>query len=87
MSHIIPWKDCESDAERLNIYNGLLLSALWDAAFDRGLVTFDDDGAPEFSPKLSEAVRSELWWVEPIALSGEHITRLVWHRENVFLRA
>jgi HNH endonuclease len=38
-SHIVPWADCESDAERLNVHNGLLLSALWDAAFDRALVT------------------------------------------------
>jgi endonuclease YncB( thermonuclease family) len=29
------------DAERLNAHNGLLLSALWDAAFDCGLVIFD----------------------------------------------
>lgn len=28
-SHIIPWVDCESDTERLNVHNGLLLSALW----------------------------------------------------------
>ena len=27
-SHITPWVDCETDAERLNIHNGLLLSAL-----------------------------------------------------------
>lgn len=45
-SHIIPWADCESDAERLNVHNGLILSALWDAAFDRALVTFDDEGNP-----------------------------------------
>jgi hypothetical protein len=31
-SHIIPWADCQSDAERLDVHNGLLLSALWDAA-------------------------------------------------------
>jgi predicted restriction endonuclease len=43
-SHIIPWNRCESDAERVNPENGLLLSALWDAAFDRGLVSFADDG-------------------------------------------
>ena len=34
-SHTIPWSECESDAERLDVHNGLLLSALWDAAFDR----------------------------------------------------
>jgi predicted restriction endonuclease len=43
-SHIIPWAECESDAQRLDVHNGLLLSALWDAAFDAGLVGFDDDG-------------------------------------------
>jgi hypothetical protein len=40
-SHIIPWADCESDAERLDVHNGLLLSALWDAAFDAGLVALE----------------------------------------------
>ena len=59
-SHIIPWKECSDDAERLNVHNGLLLSALWDAAFDKGLVTFDDGGKPVFSSILSEAARSEL---------------------------
>lgn len=49
-SHIVPWAECETDAERLDVHNGLLLSALWDAAFDRALVTFDDQGRPEFSP-------------------------------------
>ena len=56
-SHIIAWKDCTNDADRLDVHNGLLLSALWDAAFDTGLVTFADDGRPEFSPKLTEAAR------------------------------
>jgi predicted restriction endonuclease len=44
----------------LDVYNGLLLSVLWDAAFDRGLVTFDDDGRPVFSANLSEIERAEL---------------------------
>ena len=83
-SHIIAWKDCASDAERLNVHNGLLLSALWDAAFDRGLVTFDDDGLPQFSPKLSEAARAELRWHAPIPLTDKHRARLVWHRTEAF---
>lgn len=83
-SHIIAWKDCASDAERLNVHNGLLLSALWDAGFDRGLVTFADDGRPEFSPKLSETAQSELRWHGPIPLTDKHRVRLVWHRTEVF---
>lgn len=81
-SHIIPWSECESDAERLNVHNGLLLSALWDAAFDRALVTFDDDGTPAFSPGLSAQARSELRWSSPIALTDEHRRRLACHRER-----
>lgn len=81
-SHIIPWADCESDAERLNVHNGLLLSALWDAAFDRALVTFDDEGRPEFAPSLKEHARAELRWHSPISLTEEHRRRLVRHRSR-----
>ncbi len=83
-SHIIPWAACESDAERLDVHNGLLLSALWDAAFDRGLVTFDQDGRPEFSSSLSEEARAELRWRNPIPLTDKHEQRLSWHRTRQF---
>lgn len=83
-SHIIAWKDCASDADRLDVHNGLLLSALWDAAFDRGLVTFDDDGLPQFSPKLSETARAEMRWHAPIPLTDKHRARLSWHRAEAF---
>src|SRR5439155_24772250 len=42
-SHIVPWAEC-SDEQRLDIHNGLLLSAHWHAAFDQGIVSFADDG-------------------------------------------
>jgi hypothetical protein len=58
-SHIIPWSDC-NDEQRLDVHNGILLSALWDAAFDQGLVSFADDGTPLIGPKLSEAARRTL---------------------------
>jgi hypothetical protein len=81
-SHIIPWAECESDAERLDVHNGLLLSALWDAAFDRALVNFDDNGKPEFSPELSDRARAELRWNTPISLTDEHRRRLAQHRKR-----
>lgn len=83
-SHIIPWKDCTSDGERLDVHNGLLLSALWDAAFDRGLVTFGDDGLPVFSPVLSTSALGELRWNNPILLKDKHRERLKHHRSKVF---
>jgi hypothetical protein len=81
-SHIVPWAECESDAERLDVHNGLLLSALWDAAFDRAVVTFDDEGRPELSPSLSGQARAELRWSSPICLTDEHRPRLARHRER-----
>jgi hypothetical protein len=83
-SHIVPWKDCENNEERLNVHNGLLLSALWDAAFDKGLVTFENDGSPRFAPCLSESARAALLWSKPISLTASHRSRLDWHRQNVF---
>lgn len=85
-SHIVPWKDCTTDAERLDVHNGLLLSALWDAAFDRGLVTFSEAGQPEFSPLLSDAARNELHWQAPLLLTDGHRERLVHHRNVIFLK-
>jgi hypothetical protein len=79
-SHIIPWSECESDAQRLDVHNGILLSALWDAAFDRSLVTFDELGNPNFSPKLSPAAREALRWSQPIQLTDSHRPYLVQQR-------
>ena len=54
-SHIIPWSECDSDAERLNVHNGLLLAAHLDAAFDAYLISFNGDGRILLSSKLSES--------------------------------
>jgi hypothetical protein len=85
-SHIKPWARCETDAERLDVHNGLLLSALWDAAFDAGLVTFEDDGTPRFSARLGDAARAALAWTEPLPLTPIHRANLAWHREKEFER-
>lgn len=42
-SHINPWAE-SSDTERLDVYNGILLAAHLDAAFDKHLVTFSENG-------------------------------------------
>ena len=81
-SHIIPWSECDTDAQRLDVHNGLLLSALWDAAFDRALVTFDDDGKPEFSSKLSDTARQTLQWSSTLQLNDAHRKYLMNHRKR-----
>lgn len=50
-SHIKPWKP-STHAERLDPYNGLLLSPNLDLAFDRGLISFGSDGQVILSPQL-----------------------------------
>lgn len=85
-SHIIPWARCESDAERLDVHNGLLLSSLWDAAFDDGLITFDDEGRAIASPALSATAIAalQLETAAPLPLTPEHRVRLTWHRTNLW---
>jgi len=86
-SHIKPWKDCNDD-QRLDKNNGLLLSALWDAAFDRGLVTFGDDGKPRFARSISRTAREKLGHTQqqriPLNSVKERRSYLAWHREHVF---
>ena len=43
-SHIIPWADKSHKKDRLNPCNGICLSALYDKAFDQGLITISPDG-------------------------------------------
>lgn len=86
-SHIKPWKDCESDDERLDVHNGILLSALWDAAFDKGLVTFSSAGELIVGAKLSRAATDTLMnslKSQSIALTQGHQIQLEWHRKFLF---
>jgi hypothetical protein len=51
-SHILPWRDHE--AERLNIRNGIALNRLHDAAFDQGLISFDENLCLLLSKRLTK---------------------------------
>lgn len=86
-SHIKPWARCETDAERLDVYNGLLLAAHLDAAFDVGLISFNDDGEILFSPQFDEKDRHALGIDEQIKLRRVgigHLPMLAWHRKFLF---
>ena len=86
-SHIKPWAACESDEERLDLFNGLLLAANLDAVFDQGFVTFDDEGRVVFSSALLEDAARALA-ISPAmrlrAIENRHRAYLVWHRRDVF---
>ncbi len=80
--HIVPWAECASDAERLDVHNGLLLAAHWDAAFDAGLVSFGCGGEPLFSSMLGSAARVALGVPPPLRLTEAHREKLIWHRSR-----
>ena len=54
------------------------LAALWDAAFDAGLVSFDDDGRPLFSTALTPTATEALivQTSRPLPLTGAHRSNL-----------
>lgn len=51
-SHIIPWSDCNGK-DRTNVNNGLLLCSGHDRVFDRGYISFDEEGRIMISDELS----------------------------------
>jgi len=51
-SHAKPWSAC-NDVERLDPSNGLMLSAMYDAAFDARLISFSDDGSVVLAPDFT----------------------------------
>jgi hypothetical protein len=50
-SHIVPWREA-TETERLDVNNGILLSPLYDALFDKHLISFDNLGKVILSSKL-----------------------------------
>lgn len=53
-SHIKPWRACLTAQERLDGMNGLMLTPDADHLFDRGYVSFGDDGNVLVSPRVPE---------------------------------
>ncbi|MCB8747289.1 HNH endonuclease [Rhodoferax sp. U2-2l] len=84
-SHAKPWAECGSDAERLDVYNGFLLSANLDVLFDSFLVSFSDSGellvskaiTPSDQLKIGFAAGMCLRWV-----SAQHGPYLNFHRQR-----
>jgi len=58
-SHIKPWAS-SNHRERLDPFNGLLLSINYDAAFDVLLLTFNDDGAVALAPDFDRETAAAL---------------------------
>ena len=85
-SHIKPWKD-SGDHEKLDGCNGLLLSPHVDRLFDKGFISFHDNGDVMISEKL-DLKTLERWGLNEIVNVGVFSTSqaeyLAHHREFVF---
>lgn len=95
-SHIIPWADKSHKQDRLNPSNGICLSALYDKAFDQGLITFSPDN---YSVVLSSALLEnetkeyfdkhfEIIIGKKLTMPTEYLPNrdfLAYHRDKVFV--
>lgn len=89
-SHIKPWRSCQTSHERLDGNNGLFLTPHVDLLFDRGFISFEDNGALLVSPRMREVDLARLGLsaatrFEPKHFRPEQCLYLQYHRENVFV--
>lgn len=93
-SHIIPWADSTAE-QRLAPENGICLSALYDKAFDRGLITISpDDYTITLSSALLEYETKDYFDTHFGSIAGNKIIMpiehapnrdyLAYHKENIF---
>jgi putative restriction endonuclease len=92
-SHIIPW--ATSPDRRADPRNGIALNAIYDLAFDKGLLTIDENLHVVLSPQLYLAGACDFHRATFLAVEGHSIRlpsrftpdpeALRYHRENIFL--
>lgn len=90
-SHCKPWRD-SSNSERLDGHNGLLLTPSIDHLFDRGFISFENNGDLLVSPvahlqSLQRMGIETSGKVNVGAFSEGQRTYLEYHRESVFLES
>jgi putative restriction endonuclease len=84
-SHIKPWAS-SNNRERIDTYNGLLLAANYDAAFDAGIISFDDSGALLCKPLVdpTELLRAGIDTTGRLRIMREEmLPYLDFHRRNL----
>ncbi len=91
-SHIVPWK--ASVERRADPRNGIALNALYDRAFDRGLITFDESLRVVLSRRLKHGDAPGLYREAMLKLDGRKLRlphrfapdpdAIAYHREHIF---
>ena len=92
-SHILPWS--KAAEHRLNPTNGLCLACTHDAAFDKGLITFDENYCLVVSSRIESYLLEETLEANFFSYQGRQLSLpekfypnpdfMKFHRENIFI--
>jgi putative restriction endonuclease len=89
-SHIKPWKDSDN-RERLSGNNGLMLTPTPDHLFDKGFISFGDDGRLLYATRVNRAALAKMKIPEEGFSAGrfsaDQVDFLKYHRDYVFKKA
>ena len=86
-SHIKPWR-LSDNTQRLDVFNGLLLLPNYDRLFDKGYISFDNNGKIIFSRYLVASDRLLLGMKDSthlLRIEDAHKPYLKFHRENCLM--
>ena len=89
-SHIKPWHRCSTNDERLDPFNGLMLTPTYDRLFDRGFISFSPESRLIISGDLPREDMQKIRMdpdIETTPFRGEQLRYLKYHRERVFKAA
>jgi len=89
-SHIKPWRSSEN-AEKVDPENGFMLTPTIDHLFDKGFISFENNGELILSDNADRSSMRKLGVIERLekiyvpAMSTDKKHYLQWHRENILL--
>ncbi len=87
-SHIKPWAAAD-DKEKIDPYNGYMLSPLYDKLFDRGFITFTENRHVILSDFISPYTWKQIklendTFIKALPMDDKRIEYLKFHHESVF---
>ena len=84
-SHIKPYINCD-EKEAFDRENGLLLSRNMDILFDKGNISFEDNGKIKIHSKLDDNLKAKLqeYKLLPEYITEKRLEYISYHRDNIF---
>lgn len=87
-SHIKPWA-ASNDKEKLDPYNGYMLTPMYDKLFDRGFITFTENRHVILSDFISPYVWKQIGlkngnFIKALPMDDKRVKYLEFHHESVF---